>query len=283
MSINLSHVLKILFLSLTSLFLLSACSSVTFEDPKTGEEVGFEYFPPKPYLVISENEKGERSVALISLPDVSSPRQVKHEGGWGTLEFNFTVSNGMIVAFGQKVDSKGPETIDAVSGGLTSIVSSLGLGVGAMAAAKVTLTNEAVEKLAGDLKFQVIDPLSMDQNPALQKVANALRKTWGKLLSAANIEITGDKELLDVIESNRKELAALLKELEENFDILTIFADNPKNINPSLEVAREARYHLGKIIKGLKPFTVAPPENLQIYEIVPKGDGEIGFEPVILS
>lgn len=280
MSIKPPHVLKILFLSLTSLFFLSACSSVSFQDKKTGEAVGFEYFPAKPYLVISESENGERSVKLISLPDVSRPHEVKHEGGWGTLDFNFKVSDGMIVSFGQTVDSKGPETIDAVSGGLTSIFSGLGLSVGAMAGQ--TLYNKKIQDLAEELRVDVIDPLYEIQNPALGKIAKALKKTRGKLLEAAGIVITVDEKPLDIVESNRKVLTEILEELEKSLRRLTVFTNNLKNENPSMQVALDAKFQLEYIIKKLILFTAVIPENLQIYEIVPKGDGKISFEPVIL-
>ena len=281
MLINPSHVLKILFLSLTSLFLLSACSSVSFQDKKTGEEVGFEYFPAKPYLVVSENEKGERSVVLISLPDVSRPHEVKHKGGWGTLDFNFTVSNGMITGFGQKVDSKGPETIEAVTGGFAAVASVMGVPGFLPGEEGFFLRDQGVKQLAGELEENVIKPLELDLDTKLQKIATNLTKPRDALKAAANIPVTQTIELPALVESRRQSLVAALEELKKSLGILTVFTDNLQNENPSMQVALDAKYHLEGIIKRLIPFTVGLLGNLQIYEIVEMG-GKISFELVTL-
>ena len=108
-----------LIATLSGIFVLGAtgCARVKFldADNRRAGNIGFEYFPPKPYLAIETAADGTRKATIVCVPDVSRPMRVKHVTGWGTSDFSFTVTNGMITTFGQKMDSKGPETIKEYS------------------------------------------------------------------------------------------------------------------------------------------------------------------------
>jgi len=96
---------------------LTGCASVKFfEGPgdETDKEVGFPFYPPKPYILIERGEKG-LVTSLISLPDTSNPHYVKTSTGLGTAEMGFDVQNAMISKFNSSTDSKIPETITALT------------------------------------------------------------------------------------------------------------------------------------------------------------------------
>lgn len=131
------------FTGILCLVAVSCTNEVRFVDMKADGKtnVGFLYYPPTPYMLVQTDAKGVRSATLISLPDVTKPHRVVHRGGWGTVDFNFKVSNGMITEFGEKFDSKGPETISAVSGGMTSLLGAVAPFLGA---APPSVAGEAV-------------------------------------------------------------------------------------------------------------------------------------------
>ena len=58
---------------------------------------------------------------IISLPDLENPTYAKYHPGWGSHHFSLAVnSTGTLSSYGQTTDSKGPETIAALSGLVTS-------------------------------------------------------------------------------------------------------------------------------------------------------------------
>jgi len=97
---------------------LTGCASIDFYEvisDGTQKEVGFLYYPPKPYLLI-ETKDDNTVTSIISLPDLSRPHRVKQDNGWGSAELGFEVENGMIKSFNSKTDSKGPETLTSIAG-----------------------------------------------------------------------------------------------------------------------------------------------------------------------
>jgi len=87
------------------------------------------FYEPRPYLLISDqpNDKATNaashsySSAIIYLPDKSQRYVVQVKQGWGTVNGSVKLANGwMLDTLGAQTDSKGPETITAVTGLLTA-------------------------------------------------------------------------------------------------------------------------------------------------------------------
>lgn len=98
--------------------LLTSCANVTFHsDPELTQKTGLKYYTAKPYLLVSRtgNKDNPVKVELIQLPDLEHPNFALYHPGWGSHQFNLTLSNGILTAYGQTADSKGPETIKAVA------------------------------------------------------------------------------------------------------------------------------------------------------------------------
>ena len=79
------------------------------------KKIGFEYFAPKTYLVVETTKDGKKA-RLLTMPDVTKPRQVEYQPIWGSAEVGFKVENGVITEFNAKHDPKGPETVTALAG-----------------------------------------------------------------------------------------------------------------------------------------------------------------------
>lgn len=104
----------VIFLLLGVLFTyLVKLASVSNLD-SNGENVGLEHFVGKHYLVIEPLSEGRRQVSVLTLPDLSQPRKIMHQPGWGSLQFSFKLQNGVLTEFGSTQDLKGPETLAAV-------------------------------------------------------------------------------------------------------------------------------------------------------------------------
>lgn len=103
---------------------LTACANVTFHsDAALTQRTGLKYYTAKPYLLIGPtgNKDAPVKAEIISLPDLEHPTYAIYHPGWGSHNFSLAVaSNGTLSSYGQTADSKGPETITALTGALTS-------------------------------------------------------------------------------------------------------------------------------------------------------------------
>lgn len=132
------HGIQLLLLSIAS-SLPVGCASISFH-PENGnqrKDKGFLYYPPKPYLVVEPTEKGEK-VRVVVLPDLKNASRVRQNPGWGTTQFSFSTTNGVITTFNAANDSKAAETLTGLLSGAGGILS----GVGSIAAAR-TATDAA--------------------------------------------------------------------------------------------------------------------------------------------
>jgi hypothetical protein len=72
-----------------------------------------------PYPLVSKSKDGA-TASIFYLKDPKSIVYVQQHQGWGTTNFAMSLSNGVLSAYGMQTDSKGPETIAAVSSLLSS-------------------------------------------------------------------------------------------------------------------------------------------------------------------
>lgn len=146
--------------------LLPACANVSFHsDPSLQARTGLKYYIAKPYLLVSRTGSKDNPVKvdLIQLPDLEHPNYAVYHPGWGSHQFNLTLSNGIMTTYGQTADSKGPETIKAVA----DLASQAGAGFGSIAAGVKALRTEsapvepaiaAIERAMGKLNAIVNMP-----------------------------------------------------------------------------------------------------------------------------
>lgn len=104
---------------LFQLFLFAGCAGVKFydgEDLKTAKETGLKFYYPKPYLLVARTGAKDKpvEVSIVWFPDLARPQIAKFKAGWGSHEFSVALSNGILTNYGQKGDTKIPETLTAV-------------------------------------------------------------------------------------------------------------------------------------------------------------------------
>jgi hypothetical protein len=95
---------------------------VPFDDTSNGVH----FYEPKPYLLVSKSLKTDKdgkslppefSNQIIYLPNPKQRYAVKINPGWGTVDGSVKLVNGwMLDSLGSKMDSKIPETINAIAG-----------------------------------------------------------------------------------------------------------------------------------------------------------------------
>jgi hypothetical protein len=104
---------------------IAGCANVTFHsDAALTQRTGLKFYTAKPYLLIGPtgNKDAPVKAEIISLSDLEHPTYAIYHPGWGSHNFTLAVgSNGTLSSYGQTADSKGPETITALTGALTSV------------------------------------------------------------------------------------------------------------------------------------------------------------------
>ena len=109
-----------------SAFLISGCAEVQVKhvDDQDASD-GVHFYEPRPYVLVSNQQKqddkgkvqNQFSSQIIWLPDHSRRYVVKIKPGWGTVDGSVKLQDGwMLDALGSKMDSKGPETVTAMTG-----------------------------------------------------------------------------------------------------------------------------------------------------------------------
>jgi hypothetical protein len=264
-----------LLLSLFCIVLfVTGCATINVFDEK-GEDIGIEFYPAKPYLLIESTKEGLQA-KVITLPDVTRPHRIEHQGGIGAVEFSVQLSGGMLTSVNQKTDSKVPETITAFS----SLVSSIGtLGVaGAAPGTSITILRKPIQDLAADLESDVVIPLETSSDSTLQAFGSALRIIKGELDKSAVISVSQGDELGQLLKGSNETIRESVKKAGDVLKKLKAIALQPNQ--PASVVA--AAVSLETIIGKLNAES-GPTKSLSLYEIVPgKTPGSVQFVPVTL-
>lgn len=278
------HLLLILTISIT--LNLTACSSIDFYEVNkdgTENEVGFLYYPPKPYLLVEQADKNI-TTKIISLPDTSRPHRVKQKGGWGTSDLSFTIKDGMIETFNAKTDSKGPEALTSIAG--------LGAAQAALVTAQATETlaeftaSSGTEKLT---KSGIKVPLNHFIT-SYQKSVPLITKAMDILSEEPSIfkhQISSLKASLNTIKANVKvgyrklKPAVFLKTVEERRTLakavtvdlnnvsasLSVYADNAAKAPNLVLPAKRTNTKLDKAVTLLSAFSLRSSSVTGLYEI----------------
>lgn len=249
-----------------------------FTDASGTKNEGFLYYPPKPYLVITRGKDGTK-LDVIPLPDLANPKRIKHKGGWGTIDFNFKTHNGMLGEFGQKADSKGPETITAVSSGLSSVVGAI---PNALAMTddrqRFYLSNPTIIDIADRLQSFVLDPLTNNVSfkGQIQTSLIPLRNAVQELRRWARREITGDVDLMESATQQREAIEKVISSLEPVESFIADLAKVQGITSSDMVEIVMAHSHLIDVLKDLRPLA-AKQEGLEVYEIRPGQFGKLEF------
>ena len=124
---NMHKILSINFLHhILRLFLILSCSSAgcgcayvgVYNDEKLTQKSAMKYYDGLPCLLVTKvlGNNSSIKVDLVSLPDLEHPHYVHYHPGLGTVKMDLKTSNGVVTSYTQDVDTKVPDTINAVSG-----------------------------------------------------------------------------------------------------------------------------------------------------------------------
>lgn len=282
------HLLYMLMISSISLS-MTACSSIDFYEVNkdgTEKEVGFLYYPPKPYLLVEQVDKNI-TTKIISLPDTSRPHRVKQNGGWGTSDLSFTIKDGMIETFNAKTDSKGVETLTSIAG-LGTAKAALDTAKSALITAEFTASAGTV-KLFGagvDMKVAIKYKVKSFVDSAVILETYVI-KTLKKEATDFKHQITSLKDVLTTIQRNTEvdyktlNPDVLLKEVEKRRKLAKVLVTDLNNVSSSLAiyanneakkpnlvlVAKKANTKLAKAVKLLSAFSLRSSSVTGLYEI----------------
>jgi len=269
------------------LFVFTGCASVKFYD-ENGNDIGFEYHPAKPYLLIETDDKGAQKAKIISIPDVSKTRYIKHRGGWGTVDFNFKSTDSILTEFGEKLDSKGPETITAITSGVSSVATGIGalsLGIGEKVEEDQVFKVNKVLEAIGTLKHGIEElPVQLDASEKEGLVLVDIRTRLENILTEL-VKLTEFKgknqSILDEFLKNRKAVAEIVPKLKIEVDVLkTIAKADAKDYKVYNKKANNALEYLKESVKSLTDYAGDQTPKIQLFEIQYNNDSKkIQFVP----
>lgn len=250
------------------LFLLTVfsfgCSSIEFyEDKNCENEIGLEYYPAKPFLLIENNPAKDVSVkaTIVYLPDKSKPKYIQISSGFGSLDTKFAFEHGILTSLGYTADSKIPETITAITGALTGAATAA-TGIAGL------ISGEPVEQAASETDM-----------------INADSIVTGIIIDVSKISYTNftenQKKILNSLKKNLKDIEESLKE-KNHIKIPNIVKKMKETSKLFIELAciedvDSCKIHNGFLNRIIKDFNKAlelinPDKELkagfELYEII---------------
>jgi hypothetical protein len=105
-----------MYVAAAAVLLTAACAHVCIK-PADDATHGFRYYLPRPYLLVTRD-----AAQIVWLPDLSQPYAIQPKCGIGTMKLDLTLEDGWkLTGVNHDVDTKVPETIDAVGKALASV------------------------------------------------------------------------------------------------------------------------------------------------------------------
>jgi len=224
--------------------LLTGCASVHNVD-KTGTNIGFEHFASKHYLLIETGKDDVQTLKVVSLPNLSKPRYIKHKSGWGSVVFSFKLQNGVLTDFGATHDSQSAATLTTL-GTLGTAYGSLAGAIATAAATtdaaetKVTVAGAAPEDsgpvvtidgladIANNLKSDVVDRLEGREDPTMSAVSTAVETQANAIHTAA---ILDPEDIIAAIVKAQEAVVVPIEELKREEEKLKLFLDGLRDKN----------------------------------------------------
>lgn len=270
--------------------LIASCSSVDFyEVDENGKQnnVGFLYYPPKPYLLI-EAKDGSMVRSVISLPDLSKPHRIRQRKGWGTAELGFTIDNGMISTFNSKTDAKGPEALTSIAGLGTAeaalitakaaeIVAEASTGgdddkagfvLGSKEKFPIDYKVDSFVKSVAILKGEVL-PILANGASNFEYEIQLINEVVSFLESSSMIDYDPLKpdDFINEIEKRRKPAKQQANILKNVSTTLTIYENNGAEKPALILIAKSANDGIKPVIKMLNNFSLRNASIAGLYEI----------------
>lgn len=100
----------------------AACAAVRVSRLTSDKEYveGIRFYRPAPYLLVTEDAKGDLEVSLIYLPKTNEEYVIRFKSGPGSADMKFKLDGGWnLTEFGETRDSKIPELVTSLAGAFT--------------------------------------------------------------------------------------------------------------------------------------------------------------------
>lgn len=281
---------KTLSALLAGLFVLNCASVRNYDD--RGTRVGFRHYAPKFYLLIEPSKERAKTMRVVTLPDLSAPQFVKHKAGWGKVDFNFKLVNGVLTEFGQKVDSTGPETLAGI-GTLGTAYGGILTGQAAKATAErvagaapgttfTTISLEILVDVSETLQTKIIKTDPIPRDPTLGDVYSSTLAQVARLKKEAQIEVGTSTQVIEEIAKRQKATLEIIDILESDERKIQNYLDGLTD--PDLRsLGNQWQHELANSIRKLRSFAL-PAADIEMYEIKPSPKrGGVTFERVHLG
>jgi hypothetical protein len=108
---------------LAATLVFGGCAAVRVKplDPTKKNQDGLRFYRSVPYLLVSPDDQGNPQTKVVYLPKTTEEYVVRREGRWGATNMEVTLDGGWnLIKLGTAIDSKGPETIAALTGGISA-------------------------------------------------------------------------------------------------------------------------------------------------------------------
>jgi hypothetical protein len=182
MTCNHASCALVLLIAAITLSLLSGCAHVSiYSDEELKHRSSFKFYNDvQPYLLVAYGKDGSATASVFYLKDPKSAKFLVPHQGWGTAQMSLSLSNGVLSAYGMQTDSKGPETITALSSLATSAanIAKLALQSGVSYSDQGTAIYQAVnhfnDSVAGLPVPAGLGAKVADLGSSLKKIADAI-------------------------------------------------------------------------------------------------------------
>jgi hypothetical protein len=279
---------------LISSVILSGCAGVAFYKTPQADvhaEVGFPIYPPKPYFLVSPPDKdGNQTVSIVTLPDLSDPHYVKSWEGLGTANMSYSLTNGALTTWNATTDSKLPEVITALTGGVagiktanaaltTAAASAAAVGNQGSSAAEYQQQGRLLGTLAKSLKTTISAAVDAGRLPSeatalADDIAAQLTEGAGDIDSAARNRtlLTNAPAVVGPVIKMCKSAANSIDSLKSE---LTVSAGNDA-VDRSLGLISSSVITCSENLAALLPkVTTSTPKDFKLYHFEKQSDGTL--------
>jgi len=105
--------------------ILSSCAGINvYSDGSLKHKTAIKVHLPKPFLLVERSPAKDVDIkaTIVYLPDLSESLYIKAKNGIGTSNLTLNLEKGYLSQYGAVIDSKTPEIITAVTGGLAAFL-----------------------------------------------------------------------------------------------------------------------------------------------------------------
>lgn len=248
---------------------LSACAGVNIfnsESQKGAKPSGVRFYSPKPYLLVARTNKKDEpiSVDVVFLPDLANPQFASQKRGIGSYQLTLKLNNGIITEFGNSGDSKVPETISALTGGLKTIAEAVKIQRERELLEPQGLGTEKLQELSQQLRS-----VSSDIDGYVSEYKRITSTVNGDKLKTVADNLVLEANQLDApdVAAKVSQRIANLQKLSEALQGLIIQGETNAAAKAANAKITEWRSAIDEVIKELTPKQ-EPQPTIELYEFV---------------